>query len=173
MHAFGLPGRLIISVRPRMTETARDSIARLVICMDAARMASAMPGTCLSATASVASGVTSRCEKPVPPVVKIKSGCLWSHNRMSSCSNLSRPSGSSSCSITVYPLSRRRCAIIGPLLSSRVPGGSRIAQCNHGRLKRKRLCPRNALHVIADMDGAAAQDTANTPSRGMMQSPTR
>ena len=37
--------------------------------------------------------------------------------------------------------------------------GSRIAQCNHGRLKRKRLCPRNALHVIADMDGAAAQDT--------------
>ena len=71
--AFGLPGRLTISVFPRMTDTARESIARGVMASEAARMASAMPGARRVATAMVASGVTSRGPKPVPPVVRIKS----------------------------------------------------------------------------------------------------
>ena len=71
IQAFGLPGRLIISVLPRMTDCARESIACLVNCIEAARTASAMPGTSRVATASVASGVVSRGENPVPPVVRI------------------------------------------------------------------------------------------------------
>lgn len=55
MQAFGLPGRLIISVLPRMTDCARESIACLVNCIEAARTASAMPGASRVATASVAS----------------------------------------------------------------------------------------------------------------------
>ena len=60
MHAFGLPGKLTISVLPRMTDAPRESIARGVMAIDAARMASAIPGALRSATAMVASGVTSR-----------------------------------------------------------------------------------------------------------------
>lgn len=56
MQARGLPGRLIISVLPRITEAAREIIACMVILRDSARIASAMPGTFLSAIASVASG---------------------------------------------------------------------------------------------------------------------
>ena len=48
----------------------------LVISMLAARIASAIPGAGRSATARVASGVISLEEKPVPPVVRIKSGVL-------------------------------------------------------------------------------------------------
>ena len=71
--AFGLPGRLTISVLPRMPLTARESMARGVMVMLWARIASAMPGASLSSTARVASGVTSRGAKPVPPVVKMTS----------------------------------------------------------------------------------------------------
>ena len=73
MQAFGLPGRLMMSVFPRMTDAAREIIACGVIFSDAARIASAMPGTFLSATASVASGVVSLGEQPVPPVVSMRS----------------------------------------------------------------------------------------------------
>ena len=42
---FGLPGKLMISVRPRMPATARESIQFCVCSRDAARSASAMPGS--------------------------------------------------------------------------------------------------------------------------------
>lgn len=42
--ALGLPGRLTISVRPRIPAAARDSMARGVTAMDDARMASGIPG---------------------------------------------------------------------------------------------------------------------------------
>ena len=45
----------------------------VVTCILQARMASGIPGTILSHTSSVASGVTSLLENPVPPVVKSKS----------------------------------------------------------------------------------------------------
>ena len=68
--ALGLPGRFTMRVRPRMPATSRERQARGVIAIEAARMASGMPGAMRSHTATVASGVTSRGEKPVPPVVR-------------------------------------------------------------------------------------------------------
>ena len=70
--ALGWPGRLRISALPRITPTCRDRIAvgtnfRLIC-----RICSPNPGISLSATASVASGVTSRCAGPVPPVVSTR-----------------------------------------------------------------------------------------------------
>ena len=54
-------------------DAPRLSIARSVICMDFMRMYSAIPGAFRSATASVASGVWSRMENPVPPLVITRS----------------------------------------------------------------------------------------------------
>ena len=63
------PGRLTISVLPRIPETPRDRIARGVDARPAARRVSEIPGASRSITARVASGVTSRALNPVPPVV--------------------------------------------------------------------------------------------------------
>ena len=65
-----------------------------------ARMASAMPGARRVATVSVASGVVSRGEKPVPPVVRMRSSWRWSHRRMSAALSGPCSSASSSCSTT-------------------------------------------------------------------------
>ena len=71
---FGLPGKLTISVRPRMPATAaREHPVAACARGDAARIASAMPGASRSITARVASGVTSSGAKPVPPVVSTRS----------------------------------------------------------------------------------------------------
>ena len=67
------PGRFTISVLPRVPATPRDSHARGKSGADRARSASAIPGACRSSTAVVASGVTSRAARPVPPVVRITS----------------------------------------------------------------------------------------------------
>ena len=63
----------MISAKPRITATWRLRIAvgtkrRLIW-----RICSPKPGISLSATASVASGVTSRLAGPVPPVVSTRS----------------------------------------------------------------------------------------------------
>ena len=89
---LGWPGKLMISVLPRITATWRDRIAvatkrRLML-----RICSPKPGITLSATASVASGVTSRGDGPVPPVVSTRSQAAWSTNShsaalMRSCSS--------------------------------------------------------------------------------------
>jgi ABC-type transport system involved in multi-copper enzyme maturation permease subunit len=50
-----------------------ESIARGVLAIPAARRASAIPGSSFSQNRRVASGVTSRGEMPVPPVVRMKS----------------------------------------------------------------------------------------------------
>ena len=52
------------SAAPRCMHTARESMARRVLVMEYARIASAIPGTSRSQTARVASGVTSRIESP-------------------------------------------------------------------------------------------------------------
>ncbi len=80
---FGWPGRLTISALPRTTATCRDRIAvgtkrRLIW-----RICSPKPGIVLVATASVASGVTSRGAGPVPPVVSTKSQCAVSTSSIS------------------------------------------------------------------------------------------
>ncbi len=69
---LGWPGRLMIRLLSRMTAHWRDRIAvgtkRRLIC----RICSPKPGISLCATASVASGVTSRGAGPVPPVVSTR-----------------------------------------------------------------------------------------------------
>ena len=71
--AFGWPGRLRISARPRITPTWRDRIAVGTKRRPIWRICSPKPGISRSATASVASGVTSRGAGPVPPVVSTRS----------------------------------------------------------------------------------------------------
>ena len=71
--AFGWPGRLMISARPRITATWRDRIAVGTNARPMRRICSPKPGISLVATASVASGVTSRGAGPVPPVVSTRS----------------------------------------------------------------------------------------------------
>ena len=80
---LGLPGRLRMRVRPRIPATARDSMACGVILSDSARMTSARPGASRSITDRVASGVTSRGAKPVPPVVSITSKSPRAHHSVS------------------------------------------------------------------------------------------
>jgi hypothetical protein len=65
----GLPGKLTISEAPSVPQTPRPSAANGVCFAPSARISSANPGTSLSHTESVASGVTSRGPSPVPPVV--------------------------------------------------------------------------------------------------------
>jgi hypothetical protein len=71
--AFGWPGRLITSALPRITATWRDRIAVGTKARLIRRICSPKPGISLVATASVASGVTSRGAGPVPPVVSTRS----------------------------------------------------------------------------------------------------
>src|ERR1051326_2310614 len=76
LTALGLPGRVIINVRPRGPATPRESMPKGVCWRLAIRIASAMPGASRSIMASVASGVTSRGARPVPPVVSHAAGLL-------------------------------------------------------------------------------------------------
>ena len=77
--AFGLPGRLTISVWPAAArDAAREHPHRRVSARLTARIASAIPGASRSITARVASGVSVVGRQPVPPVVKTKV-TPWSH----------------------------------------------------------------------------------------------
>ena len=67
--ALGLPGRFIMRDLFLMPAAALDKIERSVYFIVSILMASGMPGTIFSHTATVASGVTSLGAKPVPPVV--------------------------------------------------------------------------------------------------------
>mmetsp|Transcript_4217 Transcript_4217/g.14669 ORF Transcript_4217/g.14669 Transcript_4217/m.14669 type:complete len:201 (+) Transcript_4217:160-762(+) len=57
---------------PRMPAAARESTAIGSLRRVSSRMTCGMPGRSFSATASVASGVTSRGDTPVPPVVSTR-----------------------------------------------------------------------------------------------------
>lgn len=59
-------------LRPRVPATARESMARGVILRPSTHMATGMARISRSRTAKVASGVTSRGESPVPPVVMMR-----------------------------------------------------------------------------------------------------
>src|SRR5688572_21680361 len=63
------PGRFTTSVVPRSPAMPRESKPCGVFAIASARIASGIPGTRLSITEAVASGVTSRGATPVPPVV--------------------------------------------------------------------------------------------------------
>ena len=111
---FGLPGRLMISVFLRMPVTILDNMACGVILRLAARMASARPGASRSMTARVASGVTSRGEKPVPPVVRMTSISPLSAQEISISRMADSSSGRSDCLTTDQPSAWIRFASAGP-----------------------------------------------------------
>ena len=121
--AFGLPGRFTIRVSFLIPASARQSIARIVICRLMFRIASGMPGVRRVITESVASGVTSRFEKPVPPVVTIRSIPSLSAICIISAASWSCSSGS----ITYFATSKLSenflmiASIVGPPLSSLRP----------------------------------------------------
>ena len=79
--AFTLPGRLRIRVSPRMPAVSRLSMPWGVWRRLSARMASGRPGVKRSITEAVASGVMSRLEKPVPPVVAARQTFFSSQQR--------------------------------------------------------------------------------------------
>ena len=70
-----------------------DRQPRGVIRILSARMASGIPGASRSTTAKVASGVTSRGEKPVPPVVRTSCTFRLSAQSVSAAWTGSSPSG--------------------------------------------------------------------------------
>jgi hypothetical protein len=105
-------------VVPRIPATARDKIARGVCFKPSARICSANPGIKRSATAMVASGVTSRGPTPVPPVVTIKSVSFESAVFFRNAAMPSRSSGKTAASTIFQPSSLHRPATAGPELSS-------------------------------------------------------
>ena len=82
----------------------------------AARIASAMPGAWRSSTASVASGVPSVGESPVPPVVSTTAGRVSSASRRAA--STSGPSGTTTGSAASNPHSRSAWVTSGPPRSS-------------------------------------------------------
>ena len=91
VEAFRLPGRFTIRVSPRMPAASRLRHALSVMVMLKARMASGMPLVSRWITDRVASGVISRGENPVPPVVRARhtfrsslqwrsSSAIWSYS---------------------------------------------------------------------------------------------
>ena len=67
--AVGLPGKVMMRDEPLIPAVWRDKMAVGMRPIDTARIASPNPGSILVQTACVASGVTSRGDGPVPPVV--------------------------------------------------------------------------------------------------------
>ena len=92
--AFLLPGRLIIRLPLRMPAALRLRQPLGVMRMLSARMASGMPGVGRSMISMAASGVMSRGEKPVPPVVSTRAMPSSSEHLTSSFRIISRSSGS-------------------------------------------------------------------------------
>ena len=120
---FTLPGKLIINVPPRIPETARESAAFGVILRLSMRIRSAIPGTFLSITARVASGVTSRGDSPVPPEVTTSTNpSSLARRRRDSIS--ARSSGKTSIRGTSNPDSTRIRFASGPERSSRLPAAA-------------------------------------------------
>lgn len=69
--ALGFPGRFRMRDFPRVPAVERERMAVGTFSKLRIRMASPKPGSSRSRTARVASGVLSRAEGPVPPVVRM------------------------------------------------------------------------------------------------------
>jgi len=117
----GLPGRFTIRVFFRTPATTRDNAARGVLFTPAARINSPSPGTSVSITDRVASGVTSRGPRPVPPEVNTASQSPVSVHVISRFRIRSNSSGRISSAFTCHPWDSRRSRMAGPDLSSRFP----------------------------------------------------
>src|SRR5216117_3381545 len=122
---FVEPGRLTISVLPRVPARPRDSHARGNAGPDAARSASAIPSASSSRIAAVASGVTSRTVRPVPPVVSTTSTSPESAQRASLPEMRSVSSATTLRTTTSYPRSAAQSTTASPDVSARWPTAPR------------------------------------------------
>src|SRR3954469_20856730 len=80
-----------------------------------------MPGASFSSTARVASGVTSRGVRPVPPVVSTRSAASASAQDASTAGSRTVSSGTSARSASAYPRPAAHAAIASPEVSARSP----------------------------------------------------
>ena len=141
--AFSEPDRLMIRLRPRIPATARDNMARGVIFSPSIHMATGMARISRSSTARVASGVTSRGERPVPPAVMIRSMCRWSAQSRSAALICACSSGTMAVCVTEKPASSSMARTAGPLLRAVLPEGVAAAEgetVRFGLLTEKCLC---------------------------------
>ena len=107
----------MIKDRPTVPATARESIACGKRVIPAARIASEIPGTDLSMTSLVASGVWSRGDSPVPPVVTTTP---WNPStaRANALPTLARPSATTTDSTTSHAARSNSSTTAGPDSSS-------------------------------------------------------
>ena len=119
--AFSLPGRLTIRLPPRMPAIPRERQPRGVILQLSLRISSGRPGVVRSISSAVASGVMSRGEKPVPPVVRMSCTCSSSAAWRIAAWICSFSSGTSARCTTSHSFCARSVQSIGPLVSTRSP----------------------------------------------------
>jgi hypothetical protein len=117
------PGTFTISALPRTPQTPRLNTANGVSFSPSARICSANPSSNRVQTAQVASGVTSRTVRPVPPVVTIRRCTPAAQRNASSIASCS--SATVRCPSTENPYSRNKSATAGPERSSRSPRAHR------------------------------------------------
>ena len=118
---------------------------------DVARMSSPRPGTMRSHTSSVASGVTSRGDRPVPPQVTHRAASAAAASRMASPTR-ERTSGTTVAETTLNPSRARSSATAGPVASSRRPAAERsltvmTAAEKLGALVSWSWCPMSLLYL--------------------------
>ena len=118
---LGDPGRLITSAEFRTPATPRESAARGKLSIDKMRMRSAIPSALRSIIVRVASGVTSRGESPVPPVVRTRSQSPESHHSLSREAIATVSSVTTSRRTTESPRFEHHSSIDRPDTSSRSP----------------------------------------------------
>ena len=133
--ALGLPGRFMISTSPRMPASPRDSMACWLNFRLSKRMASARPGASRSITRRVASGVTSRGAKPVPPVVRMISRPPSSAQADRVLRRSGNSSGRMAVRSTFQPWAVTSSASAGPERSGRSP---RAARSEEVRMPKRR-----------------------------------
>jgi len=140
LMAAGRPGKFTTSDRPAMPATARDKMAVGTFSNDFTRMISPNPGNSFSMTDRVASGVTSRSDGPVPPVVTISGKPSTTIKRnVSSIAVLSSGSTRTRNSMASSKNPRKTRSISGPLKSSRNQAYEtlRLAKASQKQARRK------------------------------------
>ena len=116
MAASGEPGVFTMRQRATVPLRERESAPNGLV----ARMSSSKPGASRSRICNVASGVRSRGEKPVPPVVTMRPANPRDIASSDDATELT-PSGTTRTSSTSKPESIRRALRSGPAPSSRRP----------------------------------------------------
>src|ERR1700730_2291699 len=136
---FTLPGRLTISVLPRTPGSGEERAASGVLAKPAERISSPRPGTSYSPTPRVASGVTSRGPRPVPPVVTTRS-CSSEPSTRNAAMPLAS-SGTTPMRLTSKPAAASSSRPAGPLSSAIRPAAARSLTVSTTALKRESSCP--------------------------------